>query len=75
MLLYQPPCSAVTFLAKLLHFVAELAVKSLRLVTLEDFNLPFDSIETKIIREFMATMETMDLSQIIERSLPVAGSS
>lgn len=65
----------MTFLAKLLHFVAELAVKSLRLVTLGDFNLLFDSIETKIVREFMATMETMDLSQIIEHFLPVAGSS
>lgn len=62
----------MTFLAKFLHLVAELAVKSQSLVALVDFNLPFHSTETEVIKEFMATM---DLSRIVECPLSVAGSS
>uniref|UniRef100_A0A2D4IEU1 Endonuclease/exonuclease/phosphatase domain-containing protein n=1 Tax=Micrurus lemniscatus lemniscatus TaxID=129467 RepID=A0A2D4IEU1_MICLE len=65
LLTYLPPSCIATALPALLEVIAGLAVEFPRLMVLGDFNLPSLSEHSEVAQEFVASMATMDLTQII----------
>uniref|UniRef100_A0A2D4H749 Endonuclease/exonuclease/phosphatase domain-containing protein n=1 Tax=Micrurus lemniscatus lemniscatus TaxID=129467 RepID=A0A2D4H749_MICLE len=65
MLTYLPPSCIATALP-VLEAVTGLAVEFPRLMVLGDFNLPSLGESSDAAQEFMASMTTMDLTQVVQ---------
>uniref|UniRef100_A0A803SN06 Reverse transcriptase domain-containing protein n=1 Tax=Anolis carolinensis TaxID=28377 RepID=A0A803SN06_ANOCA len=73
LLVYRPPRCTTVSLPELAGVVSGLALESQRLLVLRDFNVHAETILTGAAQDFMASMATMGLSQVVSGPTHRAG--
>lgn len=71
--MYHPPHCPTSSLLELADLVSDVILESSILLLLGAFNIHAESAQDKPVPDFLATMSTLDLSQVISGSTHLGG--